>query len=671
MAAGLTGFPRQVSFLASQLPCDVKGALWGPRPAVSPVPGLARLWAETMGDPEIRIAILDAPVDRANPWLESAKIDQRWLGNSAHCSGHGTEVASVILAAHDAASAIFAAHDTPVLGIAPGCRGVSVPIYECDPERSPSTDQRQLAAAIHEALRAGAQVINISAGQLVPATTAEPELSDAVRASAAAGVLIVAAVGNDGCDCLHVPAALPCVLAVGAMRWDGSPLPGSNWGLAYGKQGILAPGENIPVASSQGRVELRTGTSYATAIVSGVVALLLSRERKRSRPARPLLIRKALLAAARSVRQTGTDRRRFLAGHLNITEAVHLLDTWSNTMTHAVNLDLATECNSQSESGSDTHPAALGAPSEPRPHVQPSQQRPAGDGRQREYADVIQPSACSACRGERQLVFALGQLSYDFGSEAGLDAFRQRMKEVDPGKANPFDETHMVSFLGEKKYKWDAAALLWTLCVENLPIYVIRPEGPFARDAYQQLREYLSDKHAAQLKDRAERIAVPGVITGQATLFNGRQVPVVNPDLRGLNNWNTGKLIEGAQDALGANLTSDEKKRFAEEFLYRIYHELRNAGRTPRERALNYAATNLFTPLTVLPEMFKANHTLDAIGAEPSALYRRGSDCWDITLAFFDPAQPMQTLRWIHRYTVDVSEVIPVTVGETRSWKAR
>ena len=227
-------------------------------------------------------------------------------------------------------------------------------------------------------------------------------------------------------------------------------MPGSNWGSTYGQHGILAPGEDIPVAGPQGVLQRRTGTSYATAIVSGVAALLLSRERKRGRPIRPLLIRKALLAGGRTVGQTGSNRR-LLAGRLNVTEAIHLLDTWSNTMTHE-DLDLAAQCSSESNNGHDTHPVVVTPSSEPiAPQVQPSRAQappaPARDMRQQEYADAVQPSACAGCRGESELVYALGQLSYDLGSEAALDAFRQHMK------ANPLDPAQLHKFLDDKRKK--------------------------------------------------------------------------------------------------------------------------------------------------------------------------------------------------------------------------
>lgn len=627
--------------------------------APCPIPGLTKLGAETKGDPRICIAILDAPVDRANPCLQSAKIEERWLGHQPHCSSHGTEVTSVI----------FASRDGPILGIAPGCRGISIPIYDCDPERSPSTNQPQLAHAIHEALAAGAHVINVSAGQLVPDAFAEADLAEAVRACAAGGALIVAAVGNDGCDCLHVPAALPCVLAVGAMRWDGTPLPGSNWGSIYGTQGILAPGEDIPVAGPHGGTEIRTGTSYATAIVSGVVALLLSRERKLGRPDRPLLIRKALLAAARAVRQTGSDSRRLLAGRLNITEAMHLLDTWSNTMTHE-DLDLAAQCNSPSDDGSNGHPVAVTPSSEPAASpLRPSQlQAPyMSEPRRAESADTVHPSACAACRGERQLVYALGQLGLDPGSESALEAFMQR-------GVSPFDPKQMHAFLDgmrKKREPWHSPALLWTLEVGEMPQYVIKPDGPYDREAYELLEEYLKEQNDGD----TEVVGVPGVITGQTRLYNGQQVPVINPDMRGFCNWSTADLIGAAQKAVpsAAALPAKEKarlKQLAEEFLDRIYFEFRNSGRAPHERALNYAGTNLFQFMQD-PGRLLEYPALDSISVERSIVNRPGSDCWDVTIAFFNPDAPPQSPRSMRRYTVDVGDVLPVMVGEVRSWKAR
>jgi cyanobactin maturation PatA/PatG family protease len=648
-----------VSSLAFKSRGNITGTLRTLRPAAALIDGLTTLWAETNGDPAICIAILDAPVDRANPCLESAKIEERWLGHQPHCAAHGTEVASVV----------FAPHDTPILGIAPGCRGVSIPIYECDPERSPSTNQRRLARAIHEALAAGARVINVSAGQLVPHGSAEEELSQAVRACTAAGVLIVAAAGNDGCDCLHVPAALPCVLAVGAMRRDGSPLAGSNWGSIYGQQGILAPGEDIPVAGQQGRPELRTGTSFATAIVSGVVALLLSRERKHGRPIRPLLVRKALLAAARALRQTGNESRRFLAGCLNITEAMHLLNTWSTTMTHE-DLDLAAQCNLQSDSGSDARPMSVSPSGESvAAPIQPSQHQtsPAPEARQQEYVDAVQPSGCAACRGERQLVYALGQLGHDPGSQSALEAFTQR-------GLSPFDPKQMYEFLDgmrAKKQPWHSPALLWTLEIGEMPVYVIKPDGPYDREAYELLEDYLKEQNNGD----AEVVGVPGVVSGQTQLYNGQQVPVINPDMRGLCNWSSAKLINAAQKAASgvARLAAKDKDRLeqlAEEFLDRIYFEFRNVGRAPQERALNYAGTNLVQFLEN-PGRLLEYPALDSISVDRSMVSRPGSDCWDVTIAFFNPDAPPQSPRSMRRYTVDVGDVLPVMVGEVRSWKAR
>jgi hypothetical protein len=50
---------------------------------------------------------------------------------------------------------------------------------------------------------------------------------------------------------------------------------------------------------------------------------------------------------------------------------------------------------------------------------------------------------------------------------------------------------------------------------------------------------------------------------------------------------------------------------------------------------------------------------------------RAGSDCWDVKLVFFFPDRPAQTVRRLYRFTVDVADVVPATVGPMRSWSIR
>ena len=37
-------------------------------------------------------------------------------------------------------------------------------------------------------------------------------------------------------------------------------------------------------------------------------------------------------------------------------------------------------------------------------------------------------------------------------------------------------------------------------------------------------------------------------------------------------------------------------------------------------------------------------------------------------MTFFNPQKPYKTARWTYRYTIDVSDVVPVTVGPVRAW---
>jgi PatG C-terminal/Family of unknown function (DUF5838) len=51
------------------------------------------------------------------------------------------------------------------------------------------------------------------------------------------------------------------------------------------------------------------------------------------------------------------------------------------------------------------------------------------------------------------------------------------------------------------------------------------------------------------------------------------------------------------------------------------------------------------------------------------SICRMDSDCWDVQLKFFDPENSRRAKK-VFRFTIDVSDLIPVTLGEVRSWSS-
>ena len=158
--------------------------------------------------------------------------------------------------------------------IAPGCRGLVLPIFaEGTGFRVLSCSQVDLARAVLRALEGGAKVINISGGQAVPPGGAHPLLADAFRLCSGSRRPRRRG-GRERRLRLPslLPAALPNVLTVGALDRSGRPLTSSNWGTSYRSHGIMAPGEALPGARPGGGMEPCSGTSFAAALVSGIVA---------------------------------------------------------------------------------------------------------------------------------------------------------------------------------------------------------------------------------------------------------------------------------------------------------------------------------------------------------------------------------------------------------------
>lgn len=653
------------------------------------IPGIKELWAEALGDPRVCIAVLDGPVDQSHPSLAAANLRRvetlvSGIANQGPASQHGTHIASVI----------FGQHDGPVKGIAPLCRGLVVPVFSDGGDGSLAPcSQLDLARAITQAVQEGAQVINISGGEFTPAGTAHPLLADAVRSCVANGILMVAAAGNDGCDCLHIPGALPSVLAVGAMDSEGLPLDFSNWGQNYQTQGILAPGENILGANPGGDSVTNSGTSYATPIVSGIVALLLSLQLKRGQKPNPYAIRAAILGSALGCNdQPVSDCRRLLAGRLNVEGAMSRVIQGGTAMSDSIEgqeniqsrvtgvADHNMPAVSKPEVGVQVATSSSNGPEAPKNPQQPQAMITALSQEQKLLVDQVPveasrvyPSACSCRSGApAQLVFVIGQLGYDFGTEARRDSIMQHM--ITPNNPNPnsHDPVQLLAYL--EKNPWDAAAIIWTLNFDATPVYAIRAQDPFAADIYQRLREFLSE----QTKGNIERVSIPGYIAGSTRLFTGQVVPVIWPYLRCMFSWNTAALIDAiCGQPPSESAETRERKAFIRKcedvrnFLERVYHELRNLGITAPERAINSSATNALNVAKIFEAALKDKMQLDAIEVERSPICRPDVDCWDVKLIFFAPENQFTRARKVYRFAVDVSDVCPVMVGTVRSWFVR
>jgi cyanobactin maturation PatA/PatG family protease len=631
---------------------------------ISDLLNLDALWDKTLGDPDICIAVLDGSVDLSHPCFKGSTLTEiQTLVSDSSSKGyalqHGTHVSSII----------FGQHNSSVWGIAPHCRGLIVPVFADGVQGSLAPcSQLDLARAITEAVEQGANVINISGGQMTQSGQADPLLVRAVQLCADNNVLIVAAAGNDGCQCLHLPAALPTVLAVGAMDAKGLPLDFSNWGDTYQYQGILAPGENILGAIPGGGTTLKSGTSFATPIVSGIVALLLSLQLKRGESADPQAVRTAILQSALPCsQQIAENCRRFLAGSLDITTLQTKILKGTRTTVPELNpnemLQPAEAVNADQLSAlmplvaSEAMLTASDAISYP---TQSSSVNVLAAPNISSLTSVTPSEGCG-CGGSGliQLVYALGELDFDFGSEARLDYFAQSIFPGNPTRAIP--KTEFQNYLSRNP--WEAQSFNWILKLDATPIYAIVPSGAFASVAYERLVSALSDENV-------ERVSIPGYIAGTVRLLSGQIVPAIVPDIRGIFSWSTAALIDSLTDVLPTEVSPEQLTERIHDYLTRIYYEFRNLGVTPQERALNFSATNAFQVGLVMSRGVGEDKVLDTIEVEKSPICRPDSDCYDVKLMFFDP-ENLQRTRTAFRFTVDVNDVIPVLIGSVRRWNLR
>ena len=169
-------------------------------------------------------------------------------------NGHGTHVAGTAAAATNNAKG--------VAGVAFNTRIMALKV--CNAAGTCNTSD--IASGINHATSRGAKVINMSLGGGGSST-----LQTAVRNAHNAGVVIVAAAGNDGNSTISYPAGYPEVISVAATDSNDNRASFSN---ANADVELAAPGVSVLAPYNTGGYATLSGTSMASPHVAGLAGLL-------------------------------------------------------------------------------------------------------------------------------------------------------------------------------------------------------------------------------------------------------------------------------------------------------------------------------------------------------------------------------------------------------------
>ncbi len=180
--------------------------------------------------------------------------------------GHGSHVAGIIAAVHD--------NNIGIRGVAPKARIMPLRASYSDGKYT-YLKSSDIYNALAYAIDNKADVINMS--------FAGPELNiltEILQTAHDMGIVLVAAAGNNGKPYEQYPAAVPCVIAVGAVNENNERAYFSNYGPWVD---IAAPGTQIlSLGGARKTYEVRSGTSMASPYVAGIAALIKGKNKVRS-----------------------------------------------------------------------------------------------------------------------------------------------------------------------------------------------------------------------------------------------------------------------------------------------------------------------------------------------------------------------------------------------------
>ena len=210
----------------------------------------------------IKIGVIDGPADTSVPELQGASVTVKQMCSftaSDATRSHATAVVSILAARG--------------YGVARGAEIINYSLPTRDDNYDFKCENTGVDSAISAAVADGVRVLSISraGGDIANASR------EAIGGAIARGVVVVVATGNESAeDPADSLASVNGTVGVGASDSNGNFQTFSNYGKGLT---VLAPGNNTFVHdfAESGRIRGARGTSYATPIVSGFVAVAMQR----------------------------------------------------------------------------------------------------------------------------------------------------------------------------------------------------------------------------------------------------------------------------------------------------------------------------------------------------------------------------------------------------------
>lgn len=358
---------NEFSYISADRPVKVLGHIettTGAAQIRNLVQGFSGVYGNGVG-----IAIIDSGIDETHHelnfnWNDRVikDIDAGNFGNTADQMGHGTHVASVACGTNHVGPGAYT-------GIAPGANIINLKVLDGNGVGYSSQIINAINWCVSYRNVYNIRVINLSLGAPAVDSYRNDPLCQAVRAAHDAGIVVVAAAGNDGKDqngnklygTIHSPGIEPSAITVGAANTFGTDSRSDDGVTTYSSRGptrgyytdqsgqkvydnlvkpdLIAPGNKIIAAEAYGcnlvtenpgldasqyesnphhNIMYLSGTSVSAPVVSGAAALLLQVNPNLT----PNLVKAILTYTAQPLK--GFNLLEQGAGEVNIDGAVRL-----------------------------------------------------------------------------------------------------------------------------------------------------------------------------------------------------------------------------------------------------------------------------------------------------------------------------------------------------------